>query len=442
MGTSMGTPDLGTIQQWIATAFPKGTTPMPPGLERAPGLTRAPGLQRQGANPSPADAGQIAGQFEAAVYTSQVQQVSLAAQMQEARARVAAMQGEDGATQASVDARQLTFDFFAESRVEELAVFRARTAEVTQGLSGQQRATYIEASRQVSARFSMSMTLSGAALNGFAGASENIDPGSTGFDALLALAGDALNKADEILNKMFALLDDFTKSGLELQDRIDAFLAQLAELGLFGGTGGGSPLFPASGGTQFTAVGIQLEFKFEFSATVSVQQGMVQEADPIVLDLNGNGIQLTSYRDGARFDIQGSGRAVNTAFVTGGDAFLAIDRNGNGVIDSGRELFGDQNGAANGFEELRKLDTNGDGRINALDRDFDKLLLWRDNGNGITEPGELMTLRDMGIAEISLGYRNVNQVAAGGNRIAQVASFVWDDGRRGLAADAILNFVV
>ena len=104
-------------------------------------------------------------------------------------------------------------------------------------------------------------------------------------------------------------------------------------------------------------------------------------------------------------------------------------------------MFGDQNGAANGFEELRRLDTNGDGRINQLDANFNKLLLWRDNGNGITEPGELISLADAGIVEISLGYRNVNQSAAGGNRITQVATFVRADGSRGTAADALLNYL-
>lgn len=65
----------------------------------------------------------------------------------------------------------------------------------------------------------------------------------------------------------------------------------------------------------------------------------VQQSDPITLDLNGNGVELTNYTNGANFDITGSGTKVNTAFVTGGDAFLAINGNGNGHIDSGKELL-------------------------------------------------------------------------------------------------------
>ena len=101
-----------------------------------------------------------------------------------------------------------------------------------------------------------------------------------------------------------------------------------------------------------------------------------------VVDLDGDGIELTSHTNGAQFDILGNGQTQNTAFVTGGDAFLAVDRNGDGMINSGKELFGDQHGAANGFEELRKLDANGDGVINRLDPSFSKLALFRDNGDG------------------------------------------------------------
>jgi hypothetical protein len=183
-------------------------------------------------------------------------------------------------------------------------------------------------------------------------------------------------------------------------------------------------------------VNVQLEFEF---GSVS-SQSQVKQSDPIVFDLNGNGVDLTSYQNGAQFDITGTGEKSTTAFVTGGDAFLALDRNGNGAIDSGKELFGDQNGARNGYEELRKLDSNGDGVINARDRDFNKLVLFKDNGNGKTDKGELVSLNQAGIAEISLSYQNVNVGAKGGNHIGQVASYTTADGKRGLAADAILNY--
>jgi len=249
---------------------------------------------------------------------------------------------------------------------------------------------------------------------------------------------------DEIANEIFSLMHDLVQGGGELRERLQKFIDELEALGLFGNAEAPALLEGMGGASesQFQAQNsvMQLEFEFEYTEITQVRGEIVQEADPIVLDLDGDGIELTSYRNGARFDITGTGNAVNTAFVTGGDAFLAIDRNGNGRIDNGTELFGDQNGAANGFEELGKLDSNGDGRINRLDEGFDTLRLWRDDGDGRTEDGELITLAQAGVEEISLGYRNVNQVAAGGNRIAQIASFMRADGSRGTAADAILNF--
>ncbi|MCC6153607.1 MAG: hypothetical protein IT367_07600, partial [Candidatus Hydrogenedentes bacterium] len=108
----------------------------------------------------------IADQFEGIVYHSQVERLSLSAALQEAAASFS--QGDGGAT-ASASAKQLTFDFFAESRSEELVRFNSRTSAVADGLSGDRQAQYIEASRLVAQRFSFSMTISGASLNSFAG---------------------------------------------------------------------------------------------------------------------------------------------------------------------------------------------------------------------------------------------------------------------------------
>lgn len=387
----------------------------------------------------------LTGEFEALTYSAQMQRVSLVAEFQKVRERVAAAYEDAGQVPAEAGMEQLTFSFFAESRLEELALFQQRTANVAEGLEGARKQSFVQASRQMSARFSMSLTISGAALNGFAGAAEGLQDGEpAAFDQFLGFAQDLLSKMDEIANEVFSLMHDLVQGSGDLQERLDKFIQELRALGLFGD--GEAPALTGESGpagqAQFRAgsFSVQLEFELEYAEVVQVRQGAVQEADPIVLDLDGDGIELSSYRQGARFDITGTGKMATTAFVTGGDAFLAIDRNSNGRIDNGTELFGDQNGAANGFEELRKLDSNGDGRINRLDEGFNSLLLWRDDGDGQTEDGELISLADGGINEISLGYRNVNQVAAGGNRLAQIASFVREDGSRGAAADAILNF--
>ncbi len=93
--------------------------------------------------------------------------------------------------------------------------------------------------------------------------------------------------------------------------------------------------------------------------------------DPLILDLDGDGIETINLRSGAFFDHDGDGFAEQTGWVAPDDGVLALDRNGDGIISDGRELFGDQtiltNGtrAANGFEALAELDTNRDGKMYA-----------------------------------------------------------------------------
>lgn len=413
-----------------------------PSLFRKPLHAEFPMLTRQLGEtaPRPADvnvltadpSGDIDSRFDAVAYHAQVQRLSLSIAYDEVAARVA-QTADSTSSEVEAYAQQLTFEFFAESRTEELLRFSSRTGEVADGLGDAQQSTYLEASRRIAQRFSFSLSISGAALNGFAGASEQVaaahDPEA--MNQLLALANDALGETDTVLDKIFELLGDFfSNTDDDFQTRFQKLYDGLKSLGLLGS---GS----TAGQVRAQSFSLQLEFSFE-----SVELVQVQQSDPIVLDLDDDGFDITHHNGGAHFDIRGDGRKARTAFVSGGDAFLAIDRNGNGRIDSGKELFGDQHGAANGFEELRKLDSNGDRRIDAADRDFDKLLVFRDNGNGLTEPGELLTLGDAGIAHIDLAYTNVNEAAAGGNRLAQRAVFSYADGRRGHAADALLNFVV
>ena len=380
--------------------------------------------------------------FEGVTYHAQMERVSLAVMLQQVRAKLAEAQG-DGTSVGATNSDQLTFQFFGEVRSEELAMFSQRTSEVAQGLEGTQKETYIELSQKVAARFEMSLTVSGEALSGFTRASEKLADGESPlFDKFLGLGKDLLSNPDDVMNEILKMLDGFFSGQGDSEAAFTKFIKDLLGSGLLPQTSGAQAQDGTSGsGTTSFQLSIQMEFSFEFSATVQVSEGQVQESDPITLDLNGNGIELTSYRNGAQFDITGKGQAATTAFVSGGDAFLAIDRNGNGAIDSGKELFGDQNGAKNGYEELAKLDSNLDGVINKLDKDFAKLVLFKDNGNGRTEPGELVSLTEAGIAEIGLNYRNVNNAASGGNRIAQIASYRRADGSVGQTADAILQFI-
>jgi hypothetical protein len=355
--------------------------------------------------------------------------------------------GEDGGTAASLQSAQLTFDFFQESRAEELAFFQQRTAAAGEGLDGERQSSLYAASKEIAARFEFSVTISGAALNGFAKTAEGAKESFPFLDKLLEATGKLLGQADDVLNQFFSQLDgmDGTFNAEKLDELfnefISGFLESLSgELGTALGLNGPGGQTGTTGNTT-QASSVQLEFKFEFSASVTTTEATVQQGDPIVFDLDGDGIELSNYQNGARFDLMGTGRAQQAAFVNGGDAFLALDRNKDGVINSGLELFGEQHGARNGFEELRKFDLNGDGAINRNDAIFNELRLFKDNGNGETEAGELIGLAEAGIDEILLNYRDVNERAAGGNRLTQIGAYLKNDGSRGTVADALLNYI-
>lgn len=377
----------------------------------------------------PTASGSLAvGDFDAMVYRSQMQRTSLMLQYSEAAARAATTA--DGATQAEAYAQQLEFSFAAESRTEELALFRQRTTAVADGLSETQRTQFLGVSRSLAFRFRLSVKLSGSALQSFAGAAESLkSTGDASLDKFIALARKIFAKDDKSLADLLHMLEKGIRGSGDPEKRLQKFLDRLASLNSL------------SDGVAASAQSFQLEFEFSFeSSEVRIEQATVQQADPLVLDLDDDGIELTDHTQGALFDIAGTGAVVRTAFVNGGDAFLALDRNGNGRIDHGGELFGDQRGAANGFEELRRLDSNGDGTLDASDAEFSRLLLFRDNGNGVSEAGELVGLSEAGIAALNLAYANVNEAAAGGNRLAQAATYRRNNGTTGRAGDALLNF--
>lgn len=155
-------------------------------------------------------------------------------------------------------------------------------------------------------------------------------------------------------------------------------------------------------------VRVRFEFYAEDSRMVARVEGAM--ADPLVLDLNGDGLDLTSKQGGADFDINADGRTDRTAWVGPEDGLLALDRNGNGSIDDGSELFGDQHGATDGFSELARFDENGDGLIDVKDKVFARLLVWRDlNGDGTSGVHELSTLADLDIHSIDLNARDSDE---------------------------------
>lgn len=140
-------------------------------------------------------------------------------------------------------------------------------------------------------------------------------------------------------------------------------------------------------------------------------------ASPIIVDTSGSGFHLTSMEEGAKFDIYADGTPIQTAWTDSkfDNAFLALDRNGNGIIDGGEELFGDHTPQSpcphpNGFRALEEFDKpenggNGDGVIDEHDAVYSHLLLWIDkNHDGISQPEELHHLADLGVYSLSLKH--------------------------------------
>jgi Ca2+-binding RTX toxin-like protein len=163
---------------------------------------------------------------------------------------------------------------------------------------------------------------------------------------------------------------------------------------------------------------------------------------PVVLDLDGDGVETTSVQQTTFFDHNADGFAERTGWVGRDDGLLVRDRNGNGSIDSGRELFGNHTlrttgvEAAHGYEALADLDSNADGKVDSGDAAFGQLRVWRDaDENGISAPGELQTLGSLGIRSVSVSFSESSATDAQENALRQVSTFTRADGSQGVTTD-------
>ena len=173
----------------------------------------------------------------------------------------------------------------------------------------------------------------------------------------------------------------------------------------------------------------------------STQLSSLSFETPILLDLNGDGINTLSVKAGVKFDILANGSPIQTGWVAPQDGLLVADRNQDGVINDGSELFGSStllnNGtkALDGYQALAQFDSNSDGVVNQQDTDFNKLSVWSDrNSDGITETGELKSLAELGITQLSTQAEEVRESNAG-NLIGLISTYQTADGNQHASAD-------
>jgi hypothetical protein len=162
---------------------------------------------------------------------------------------------------------------------------------------------------------------------------------------------------------------------------------------------------------------------------------------PILLDLDRNGISTSSVLAGTKFDLNADGNLLNTGWVGSGDGLLALDRNQDGKINDGSELFGtatqlaDCTRAAHGYAALAELDSNGDHKIDQQDAAYAQLRVWVDaNQDGVSELAELKTLQEVAIASLDTTAQassHFNQ----GNWVGLTSSYTSLDGTRQASAD-------
>ena len=170
--------------------------------------------------------------------------------------------------------------------------------------------------------------------------------------------------------------------------------------------------------------------------------------DPLVFDLDGDGITTVSLEESnSFFDLDNNGFAEKTSWVSAKEGLLAYDKNGDGIINGGNELFGDRtlmkDGktlASSGFAALAEYDDNKDGKIDSNDVIYALLRIWQDaDGDGIASAGELRRLVDLGIVSIGLSYSNTGVTDSANNIQVRTGTFTLTDGSSRAVGEYLLN---
>ncbi len=176
-------------------------------------------------------------------------------------------------------------------------------------------------------------------------------------------------------------------------------------------------------------VDLHMSMSREFMQYASTTVSLNPPVDPLVINYGGTAASLTERK--FDFDLDADGKTDKISFAGPGSGFLALDKNGDGIINDGSELFGP--GTGSGFDELRAYDKDGNGWIDEADTIFDKLLVWTKDENG---NDKMYKLKDLGIGAVYLGAVDTKfsmQSASGAAQGAMQATsfFLREDGSAG-----------
>lgn len=189
--------------------------------------------------------------------------------------------------------------------------------------------------------------------------------------------------------------------------------------------------------------------EINFPAALSMSRNYVEESnliiragdatkiDPLVINFDGKGVGLNQTT--FNFDIDSNGTEDQLASLRSGSGFLALDRNGDGTINNGSELFGPESGK--GFAELAKFDEDGNHFIDEGDSIYNKLRIWAFNEDGSSQ---LMALGDKNIGAIFLGHLTTPfQLKDGANKsLGEIASsgiYLKENGQTGVVQEINLS---
>lgn len=306
---------------------------------------------------------------------------------------------------------------------------------------------YIEQSRLTGTDHAALRAAASRALNKLGWAGDLVALGLVAGEANAAIEQGDHERAATVLGRWMAEFGGGLATGLAAAKLVGSALAPLYLMGPAGAVAAGSLtllaglagglLGEAAAGAAFDAVKAELQKLFG-QANVS--------SDPLVLDLDGDGVTTLALSDSTvYFDLDNNGFAERTGWVSPNDGLLVLDRNGNGKIDSGAELFGNHTlargaKASDGLQALAAFDLNGDRIINASDQVFHQLRIWKDiNSNGRTDDGELLSLNDAKVASLDLSARWSGYVDRAGNEHRLVSRFETTEGQWLAMADVWFN---